>query len=126
MSYVQLSEGRFQVVYPLACGPGSPDLSKSCMDMARKNIYIYIYKPQQHHDQRPLSCSITTKRVSAVAPSVVIQHCMRCEHACWQSAQLFTLTFTWRWEGTEVVSIYIRDDGWVGYALYSMPRLGLP
>ena len=36
MSYVQFSEGRVQVVYPLACGPGSPELSKSYMDMASK------------------------------------------------------------------------------------------
>ena len=36
MSYVQLSEGGFQVVYPLACGPGSPELPKSYMDMASK------------------------------------------------------------------------------------------
>ena len=36
MSYLQLSEGGFQVVYPSACGPGSPELSKSDLDMARK------------------------------------------------------------------------------------------
>ena len=36
MTSVQLSEGGFQVVYPLACGPGSPEFSKSCMDMACK------------------------------------------------------------------------------------------
>ena len=36
MSYVHLSEGGFQVVYPLACGPGSLELSKSYMDMASK------------------------------------------------------------------------------------------
>ena len=36
MSYVQLSEGGFQVVRPLACGPGYPELSKSYMDMASK------------------------------------------------------------------------------------------
>ena len=36
MSYVQLSKGGFQGVYPLACGPGSPELSKSYMDMASK------------------------------------------------------------------------------------------
>ena len=36
MSYVQLSEGGFQVVYALACCPGSPELSKSYMHMASK------------------------------------------------------------------------------------------
>ena len=36
MSYVQLSEGGFQVVYPLGLGSGSPELSKSYMDMASK------------------------------------------------------------------------------------------
>ena len=42
MSCLQLSEGGFQVVYPLggrpalACGPGHPELSKSYMDMASK------------------------------------------------------------------------------------------
>ena len=34
MSYVQLSEGVFQVVYPI--GLWSPELSKSYMDMACK------------------------------------------------------------------------------------------
>ena len=36
MSYVQLSEGGFQVVYPLGVWSGSPELSKSYMDMASK------------------------------------------------------------------------------------------
>ena len=38
MSYVQLPEGGFQVVYPLGlfCGPGSPEMLKSYMDMASK------------------------------------------------------------------------------------------
>ena len=40
MSYVQLSEGGSRRFTPLACGPGSPELSKSYMGMARKNIYI--------------------------------------------------------------------------------------
>ena len=34
MSCVQLSEGGFQLVYPLACGPGDPESSKSKLDMA--------------------------------------------------------------------------------------------
>ena len=38
MSCVQLSEGGFQVVYPLACGPGHPELSKSYMDMASESF----------------------------------------------------------------------------------------
>ena len=48
MSYVQLSEGGFQVFTPLACDPGSPELSKSYMDMASKlftftfTMYIII------------------------------------------------------------------------------------
>ena len=29
MTYLQSSEGGVQVVYPLACGPGSPELSYS-------------------------------------------------------------------------------------------------
>ena len=36
MSCVQLSGGGFQVVYPLACGPGHPEWAKSYMDMASK------------------------------------------------------------------------------------------
>ena len=36
MSYVQLSEGVSRWFTPLACGPGSPELSKSYMDMARQ------------------------------------------------------------------------------------------
>ena len=36
VSYLQLSEGGLQVVYPLGCGPGSPELSKSDLDMASK------------------------------------------------------------------------------------------
>ena len=46
MSCVQLSEGGFQVVYPLglACGPGSPELSKSNLDMASKLFTFYIFK----------------------------------------------------------------------------------
>ena len=39
MSYAQLSEGGFQVhpwFTPSACGPGSPELSKSDSDMACK------------------------------------------------------------------------------------------
>ena len=43
MSYVQLSEGGFQVVSPLACGPGSPELSKSYLDMASRLFTFYIY-----------------------------------------------------------------------------------
>ena len=34
MSFVQLSEGGFQLVYPPACGPSSPELSKSDSDVA--------------------------------------------------------------------------------------------
>ena len=41
---MQLSEGVSRWFTPLACGPGSPELSKSYMDMASKIIiYIYIY-----------------------------------------------------------------------------------
>ena len=38
MSYLQLSEGAgvSRWFTPLACGPGSPELSKSYMDMASK------------------------------------------------------------------------------------------
>ena len=36
MSCVQLSEGGFQVVYPLGLWSGHPELSKSYMDMASK------------------------------------------------------------------------------------------
>ena len=36
MGYVQLSEGVSRWFTPLACGPGSPELSKSYMDMASK------------------------------------------------------------------------------------------
>ena len=36
MIYVQLSEGGFQVVYPLACGPGAPKLSKFNSHMASR------------------------------------------------------------------------------------------
>ena len=46
MSYVQLSKGVSQVVYlnpSAACGPGSPELSKSYSDNARK-YFIYIYR----------------------------------------------------------------------------------
>ena len=44
MSYVQLSEGGFQVVY--ACGPGSPELSKSYMDMASKlSTFTFTFTP---------------------------------------------------------------------------------
>ena len=43
MSCVQLSEGGFQVVYPLARGPGSPELSKSYMDMASK-LFAFTFK----------------------------------------------------------------------------------
>ena len=48
MSYVLLSEGGFQVVYtivitPLACGPASPEVSKSCMDMASK-LFTFTFK----------------------------------------------------------------------------------
>ena len=65
MSYVQLSEGGSRRFTPLACGPGSPELSKSYMGMARKNIYIknkkikniYIYIQIGHHarPRRPLA-----------------------------------------------------------------------
>ena len=36
MSYLQLSEGGFQVVYPLGLWSRSPELSKSDLDMASK------------------------------------------------------------------------------------------
>ena len=36
VGYVQLSEGVSRWFTPLACGPGSPELSKSYMDMASK------------------------------------------------------------------------------------------
>ena len=36
MSCVQLSEGVSRWFTPLACGPGSPELSKSNLDMASK------------------------------------------------------------------------------------------
>ena len=38
MSCMQLSEGGFQVVYPLTCGPGHPELSKSYTDMASESF----------------------------------------------------------------------------------------
>ena len=43
MSCVLLSEGGFQVVYPLACDPGHPELSKSNMDMASK-LFTFTFK----------------------------------------------------------------------------------
>ena len=60
MSCVQLSEGVFQVVYPLAlaCGPSHPELSKSYVDMASKSFTFtfactHAYSQlhvQLHHD----------------------------------------------------------------------------
>ena len=56
MSYVQLSEGGFQVVYPLglACGPGSPELSKSNLDLASTLFTLHLHlhassSVQQYH-----------------------------------------------------------------------------
>ena len=43
MSYVQLSEGRFQVVYPLGLWSGFPELSKSDSDMASKLFTSTFY-----------------------------------------------------------------------------------
>ena len=43
MSYVQLSEGGSRWFTPLACGPTSPELSKSASDMASKLLMFYIY-----------------------------------------------------------------------------------
>ena len=40
MSYVQLSEGGFQVVLPLGLWSRSPELSKSYMDMASKLLVV--------------------------------------------------------------------------------------
>ena len=42
MRYVQLSEGVSRWFTPLACGPGSPELSKSYMDMASK-LFTYLH-----------------------------------------------------------------------------------
>ena len=48
MSYLQLSEGGFQVVCPLGLWSGSPELSKSDLDMASKLFtftFTYITGP---------------------------------------------------------------------------------
>ena len=48
-------------VTPLACGPGSPELSKAYMDMASKVFFTYIYVyntenplPQRGHAAPPI------------------------------------------------------------------------
>ena len=43
MSYVHLSEGVSRWFTPSACGPGSPELSKSYMDMASK-LLTFTFK----------------------------------------------------------------------------------
>ena len=59
MSCVQLSEGVSRWFTPLACGPGRPELSRSCMDIvnssykrvkgrshtAEKRISMHPHKP---------------------------------------------------------------------------------
>ena len=45
MSYVQLSEGGFQVVWLLACGPGCSELSKSDSVMASQVLAFSLTSP---------------------------------------------------------------------------------
>ena len=59
MSCVQLSEGGFQVVYPLGLLSRCPDseLSKFYMDMANKvhNLHTYIHKTTTTNGSVPAS-----------------------------------------------------------------------
>ena len=43
MSFVLLSGGGFQVVYPLACGPGDPELSKTHLDVASRLFTLHVH-----------------------------------------------------------------------------------
>ena len=65
MSYVQLSEGGFQVVYPLACGPGSPELSKSYMDMGSK-LFTFTFTYTFTSFERVTRDQFTRNQLNAV------------------------------------------------------------
>ena len=55
MSYVQLSEGDFQVVSPLDYGRGSPELSTSDSDNAIKQ---FTYVGSAHAHTNPLAVTV--------------------------------------------------------------------
>ena len=52
MSYMQLSEGVSRWFTPSACGPGSPELSKSDSDMASK---LFTFTFTQTHNLSALT-----------------------------------------------------------------------
>ena len=85
---------------PLACGPGSPELSKSCMDMASKLFTFTFFLARCIGTMRPTVCkgSVILYRVSeatlkmgcAVCPCNVRLNCnvlqkmLCCRAACQQ------------------------------------------
>ena len=72
MSCVQLSEGWF---YPLACGPGHPELSKSSMEMACKLFtFTFTLTPARlsKHFQHALFCEQDQQVTSCQLPSTVL------------------------------------------------------